>query len=795
MSGSNAEVIRSFLVEIGYQERGRAGFVASMGGVAKEAARLGLAVKAAALAVTAAVSVIASSLNDLYFASQRTGASVEGIKALGYAASQMGSSVGEARSSLEALGRFVRTNPGGEGFIQSLGVATRTASGELRDMAVVTGELGVRLGQMGVEKYAYANLLGIDEKTLIAITQGVGEFSATYRAMVQAAGVDLQQAAKDGQAFTGELGTLGAAVDLLQVKVNSALTRRMSDDIRRFREWLVSNFETISAAITWVADKLLIAAGVVTQLAGRTVDAVRDISGWWGTLSESNRTLTASFAALVVGWRLLNAAFLASPIGLVIAALGGAFLLLYDDFKVWQEGGKSLIDWDKWKPALDATMTALGELGGALKGLGTEVVGDLVMAFNRLFEVLPAGFKQVFAVDLSRYLRDSVDEFRGFINFLTKLVDLVTALLSADPAAMRRAAQGMLDVFPSADQMEANRNASQLAAVRRMRSEDQAAYTAAELPDGSDGRTWGERNLPVGLGGRAPAPNTALGRAAAEQLARTPEGASTGGAPGGGSAAPAADTSTGPFNARAGGYVERLMRDMGLTRAQAAAVIGHGGHESGLTGINERNPLIPGSRGGRGWMQWTGPRRRAFEAYAAEHGLDPNQDETNYRFLTHEMQSTPHGRSATNALRASNGVEQGVQAFLPFETGGDPRAVVNMPSRLRFARQAYEASERSPEANPQARAPRPVAQRQSAPDVPPALPDAPAPLRTPLPAPGPLMTPGTVDNSQASTFAPVVNQTATINVTGAGQDAARQVLDGQRDLGAGLVRGLQSVAR
>jgi hypothetical protein len=46
---------------------------------------------------------IASGLDDLYWASQRTGATVEGIKQIGYAVSQVGGSVDGARGSLENL--------------------------------------------------------------------------------------------------------------------------------------------------------------------------------------------------------------------------------------------------------------------------------------------------------------------------------------------------------------------------------------------------------------------------------------------------------------------------------------------------------------------------------------------------------------------------------------------------------------------------------------------------------------------------------------------------------------------
>ena len=36
-----------------------------------------------------------------------------------------------------------------------------------------------------------------------------------------------------------------------------------------------------------------------------------------------------------------------------------------------------------------------------------------------------------------------------------------------------------------------------------------------------------------------------------------------------------------------------------------------------------RGTWRPGAKGGWGWAQWTGKRRRQFEAYVKEHNLDP----------------------------------------------------------------------------------------------------------------------------------------------------------------------------
>lgn len=91
--------------------------------------------------------------------------------------------------------------------------------------------------------------------------------------------------------------------------------------------------------------------------------------------------------------------------------------------------------------------------------------------------------------------------------------------------------------------------------------------------------------------------------------------------------------------------ISRLSRDLNLTPQQAAGIVGQLGYESaGLQAINEYQPVVPGSRGGFGWAQWTGPRRRQFEAWAQQNNVDITTPEANYGFLVHELQNTPESR-------------------------------------------------------------------------------------------------------------------------------------------------------
>lgn len=99
--------------------------------------------------------------------------------------------------------------------------------------------------------------------------------------------------------------------------------------------------------------------------------------------------------------------------------------------------------------------------------------------------------------------------------------------------------------------------------------------------------------------------------------------------------------STGTWEERGGWVVRRLAADIALTLEQAAGLVGNLGYESrGFATLQEIQPMIAGSRGGYGWAQWTGPRRRIFEAWCAEHDLVPKSDEANYGFLVHELLGT-----------------------------------------------------------------------------------------------------------------------------------------------------------
>ncbi|MDY4387898.1 lytic transglycosylase domain-containing protein [Pectobacterium aroidearum] len=371
----NAEAIKSFLVSLGFDvdEAGQRKFEAGIVSATAKVVKLGVAVEAAALSVVAFTTKIASGLDDLYWASQRTGATVAGIQRIGYAVGQMGGSVNAARSSLENLAQFIRNSPGAEGFLNRLGVQTRDASGQMRDMASIFTGVGQRLNSMPYYRAnQYAQMLGIDENTLMAMRRGLGEFSAEYTATATAIGFNAGQAAASSNKFMTSLSSFGMMAGMARDKIGANLASGLAGSIDNFRKLIVDNFPKIEAGITAVIKSILWLADIVGRVVYRLVQAAGSIVEWWKSLDDSTQQLIALFGALVTAWYVLNSAFAASPIGRIIM-LVVALAALIEDYATWKEGGQSLIDWAKWEPEINAAIDGINDTIDAVKILAQEV--------------------------------------------------------------------------------------------------------------------------------------------------------------------------------------------------------------------------------------------------------------------------------------------------------------------------------------------------------------------------------------------------------------------------------------
>lgn len=109
--------------------------------------------------------------------------------------------------------------------------------------------------------------------------------------------------------------------------------------------------------------------------------------------------------------------------------------------------------------------------------------------------------------------------------------------------------------------------------------------------------------------------------------------------------------------------VSDLQQDFGMPQHIAVGIVGQlAGETGGFKQLQELNPVVKGSRGGGGYAQWTGPRRRQFESFAQAKGLDPKSYEANYRFLRYELANTSEG-SVLKSLRGARNEQEAGRIF------------------------------------------------------------------------------------------------------------------------------------
>lgn len=230
MSG-NADIIKEFLVALGFKVDGPSykKFTDSLEGTSKGLAKVGTTIASVGAALFGMTLKIAEGLEQLHYAAQRTGSTVSGILSTNYAISQLGGTADEAQASLENLGHFIRSYPGSGKFLEHLGVEP----GHVKDAAAAMKDLEKTFQHMSFwQAQPYANVLGISEKTLLALQSGdYSRYINEYNTKLKYTNVNIEDAAKQSVELERAWRQLGATVDILGGKIENAfgpwITRRL----------------------------------------------------------------------------------------------------------------------------------------------------------------------------------------------------------------------------------------------------------------------------------------------------------------------------------------------------------------------------------------------------------------------------------------------------------------------------------------------------------------------------------------------------------------------------------------
>ena len=182
---TDRQVLKEFLVSLGFQldQAGLKKFTSGVNDATKRVMAIGAAVLGAAAAVEEFVKHVSQSMEKLYYASQRTGATVGSLQALQQAAEKTGMATNQITDSVEAFTDVLRSVPGSEGLLEQMGIDVNQKD-KVKEYFDLMGKLR-ELAQKGPANYAVAEQLagqfGTGKSAFLDIFNNLDRVMAEYQ--------------------------------------------------------------------------------------------------------------------------------------------------------------------------------------------------------------------------------------------------------------------------------------------------------------------------------------------------------------------------------------------------------------------------------------------------------------------------------------------------------------------------------------------------------------------------------------------------------------------------------------
>ncbi|MFW1774725.1 hypothetical protein [Acinetobacter seifertii] len=248
---------------------------------------------------------------------------------------------------------------------------------------------------------AYANSLGIDQKTMLAMRDG--KFISNmekYQKIQKELGMN-DDLAKSGNEFMTEYRDLtmmtktGFQVIVMQagkalIPILRLLNQLIQAGIHAFSQLNPQIKEGLAIGLRFAMLALMFSA--MAKSLGLVLKFIPALKTFIGLL------------------KLFRLAFLASPIGIILA-LGAALALLYDDYKTWREGGKSLFDWSKWTNGIDTIINKIKDFLDILNK-----VKDKTVEFVQKIIKDPAGALKEVATEVQQDVQNAKKAVQNYVN-------------------------------------------------------------------------------------------------------------------------------------------------------------------------------------------------------------------------------------------------------------------------------------------------------------------------------------------------------------------------------------------
>jgi hypothetical protein len=276
-----AEVLREFLVGLGFkiEPSSEKKFQDAITSATLKANLLADAFVGVAKTIAENIGKAVGDLENLYFTSIRVGSSATNLKALTQASQDFGVSAAESLGNIEALAQALKTDPGKEAFVKSLGVQTRDANLQLRDTVDIANDLGKVLAtKPDYLAQQLADLIGLTYRfqTMIKDPGWLGDLEK-QKQLLEHGGYD--QAALQAKELEQQLRLLGTRWDAIKTQLEGAIFGKQGENLDSLNKWLDAHGPEIEAAVHDIA--------VAFEILGRVL--AKAAEGWHLIFQEAKQ--------------------------------------------------------------------------------------------------------------------------------------------------------------------------------------------------------------------------------------------------------------------------------------------------------------------------------------------------------------------------------------------------------------------------------------------------------------------------------------------------------------------------
>lgn len=265
-----ADTIREFLIGFGFKldEAGERRFVSMIEGATLRANLLADAVEAMARVVVDKVDQVSKEFENLYYQSQKIGASANSIKAFEFAVSQFGGTVEGANASLEGFADYLRHAPGAIGALaKQLGIPLKDTA----DRGLFLLEVSEKLKNMALTNPTLANqyreFYHVGDYDTIAAAGRAGARNAYLKDLRgrESAGIGGEKALEEAARLRRAVRQLAETDNIYFSQLISGLDGVLANGVEKVNKYLDDHKKKISEFVDWLGQ-----LGFLSEAAGKT---------------------------------------------------------------------------------------------------------------------------------------------------------------------------------------------------------------------------------------------------------------------------------------------------------------------------------------------------------------------------------------------------------------------------------------------------------------------------------------------------------------------------------------------